>query len=115
MMKLLHRHCTTALICLTLISMECAAQTPRARDLGIPFEGTPGTLNAITDIPGVEVGQVTLISGEGKLVPGKGPVRTGVTVIFPRGKHSDAAVQAGFFNLNGNGELTAQSYLQDFG
>src|ERR1051326_6981124 len=61
----------------------------RARDLGIPFEGTPGRLNAITDVPGVEVGYTTLISGEGKLEVGKGPVRTGVTVILPRGKKDD--------------------------
>lgn len=87
----------------------------RARDLGVPFEGQPGALNSITDVPGVEVGQVTLVSGSGRLVAGKGPVRSGVTIIFPRGHHSDAPVNAGFFNLNGNGEMTAQSYLQDFG
>jgi D-aminopeptidase len=92
-----------------------AAQPERARDLGVPFEGVPGQLNAITDVPGVEVGQVTLVEGAGRLEVGKGPVRSGVTVIFPLGKKSDAAVQAGFFNLNGNGEMTAQSYLQDFG
>lgn len=61
---------------------------PRARDLGIPFDGTPAALNAITDVAGVEVGQITLISGEGKLVPGKGPVRTGVTAVLTRGKNS---------------------------
>jgi L-aminopeptidase/D-esterase-like protein len=73
-----------------------AAQTPtRARDLGVPFEGTPGTLNAITDVPGVTVGHPTLISGEGKLVRGMGPVRTGVTVILPRGKADTAPVFAG--------------------
>src|SRR6478735_10032644 len=76
----------------------------RARDLGIPFEGTPGKLNAITDVPGVEVGYTTLISGEGKLEVGKGPVRTGVTAILPRGKDPAApAVFAGTFSLNGNG------------
>ena len=69
----------------------------RARDLGVPFEGTPGPLNAITDVKGVEVGFRTLISGEGKLEVGKGPVRTGVTAIFPRGKNSVDPVFAGWF------------------
>ena len=100
---------------LMLCSAAFAAQPERARALGVPFEGVPGPLNAITDVPGVEVGQVTLISGSGRLEVGTGPVRSGVTVIFPLGKQSDAAVNAGFFNLNGNGEMTAQSYLQDFG
>src|SRR5438045_8700289 len=78
-----------------------------ARDLGVPFEGTPGKLNAITDVPGVEVGYTTLISGEGKLQLGKGPVRTGVTAILPRGQSSlNDPVYAGFFSLNGNGEMT---------
>src|SRR5439155_6387226 len=73
----------------------------RARDLGIPFEGTPGKFNAITDVPGVEVGYTTLISGEGKLEVGKGPVRTGVTAILPRGHASlNDPVYAGFFSLN---------------
>ena len=92
-----------------------AAQPQRARALGIPFYGEPGKFNAITDVPGVEVGQVTLISGAGALKVGEGPVRTGVTVVLPRGKRSDAAVNAGFFDLNGNGEMTGQSYLQDYG
>jgi len=92
-----------------------AGQLPRARDLGVPFEGTPGRWNAITDVPGVEVGQVTLIDGVGPLKVGHGPVRTGVTVVLPRGLGSDSPFSAGFFNLNGNGEMTAQSYLQDFG
>jgi len=87
----------------------------RARDLGIPFEGEAGNFDAITDVPGVEVGQVTLISGSGALKVGRGPVRTGVTVVLPLGKRSDAPVNAGFFDLNGNGEMTGQSYLQDFG
>src|SRR5262245_19660215 len=76
---------------------------PRARDLGIPFDGTPGDLNAITDVKGVEVGHTTLISGEGKLQVGVGPVRTGVTAIHPRGKSSNDPVFAGWFSLNGNG------------
>ena len=92
-----------------------AASAPRARALGIPFEGTPGPENAITDVAGVEVGQVTHISGDGPLHVGTGPVRTGVTVILPRGRASADSVYGGFFNLNGNGELTGQSYLQDFG
>jgi len=87
----------------------------RARDLGIPFEGTPGPLNAITDIRGVEVGQVTLISGDGVLKVGTGPVRTGVTAIFPRGRTNSRAVYGGFFNLNGNGEMTGRAYLDDYG
>src|SRR4029453_10246659 len=81
------------------------SKTVRARDLGIPFEGTAGKLDAITDVPGVEVGYTTLISGEGKLEVGKGPVRTGVTAILPRGHASlNDPVYAGFFSLNGNGE-----------
>ena len=87
----------------------------RARDLGVPFEGTPGPLNAITDVRGVEVGQVTLISGDGPLKVGTGPVRTGVTVVLPRGKEDNKPVYGGFYNLNGNGEMTGQSYLEDFG
>lgn len=96
-----------------LASTAIAAE--RARDLGVPFEGTPGKNNAITDIAGVEVGQVALISGEGKLEVGKGPVRTGVTVVIPRGKESAKPVYGGFYDLNGNGELTGRSYLEDFG
>ena len=87
----------------------------RARDLGIPFEGTPGALNAISDVRGVEVGQTTLIEGEGPLKVGKGPVRTGVTVVFPRGRADPRPVYGGFFNLNGNGEMTGRAYLDDFG
>ena len=91
------------------------AGAPRARALGIPFEGTPGPENAITDVAGVEVGHVTQISGDGPLRVGTGPIRTGVTVVLPRGRGSANSVYGGFFNLNGNGELTGQSYLQDFG
>ena len=76
-------------LALTLVAY---AQKPRARDLGIPFDGTPGRNNAITDVAGVGVGHTTLISGSGKLVVGKGPVRTGVTAIHPRGKASNDAV-----------------------
>ena len=88
----------------------------RARDLGIPFDGMPGKLNAITDVPGVEVGYTTLISGEGKLEVGKGPVRTGVTAIIPRGHDSlNDPVYAGYFSLNGNGEMTGTAWLDESG
>ena len=88
----------------------------RARALGIPFDGTPGTLNAITDVAGVEVGYTTLISGEGKLELGKGPVRTGVTAILPRGRRSfDDPVYAGYFSLNGNGEMTGTAWIEESG
>ena len=88
---------------------------PRARDLGIPFDGTPGKYNAITDVMGVEVGFKTLIEGQGKLVIGKGPVRTGVTVIFPRGKYSMGRSFASWFTLNGNGEMTGTTWLKESG
>src|SRR4029077_600544 len=88
----------------------------RARALGIPFDGTPGVLNAITDVTGVEVGYTTLINGEGKLEAGKGPVRTGVTAILPRGRDSfDDPVYAGYFSLNGNGEMTGTAWLEESG
>src|SRR5512140_1403831 len=90
-------------------------QKPRARDLGVPFDGTPGPLNAITDVKGVEVGHTTLISGEGKLVAGQGPVRTGVTVVIPRGKASQDPVFGGWFTLNGNGEMTGTTWLEEGG
>lgn len=88
---------------------------PRARDLDIPFEGTPGPWNAITDVAGVEVGHTTLIRGSGKLVVGQGPVRTGVTVILPRGKNSADPVFAGWFSLNGNGEMTGTAWVEESG
>src|SRR6516165_2327890 len=88
----------------------------RARDLGIPFDGTPGKLNAITDVAGVEVGYTTLITGEGKLEVGKGPVRTGVTAIIPRGHASvNDPVYAGTFSLNGNGEMTGTAWVEESG
>jgi D-aminopeptidase len=88
---------------------------PRARDLGVPFDGTPGPLNAITDVKGVEVGHTTLISGDGALKVGVGPVRTGVTAILPRGRDSRDAVFAGYFSLNGNGEMTGTHWVDDSG
>jgi D-aminopeptidase len=88
----------------------------RARDLGVPFDGAPGQLNAITDVAGVEVGYTTLISGEGKLVVGKGPVRTGVTAIIPRGHDSlNDPVYAAVFSLNGNGEMTGTHWIDESG
>ncbi|MGA7244782.1 MAG: P1 family peptidase [Terracidiphilus sp.] len=87
----------------------------RARDLGIPFDGLPGQFNAITDVPGVEVGSATLIRGEGPLKVGEGPVRTGVTVILPRGSHSTDPVYAGWFSLNGNGEMTGTTWVEESG
>ena len=89
---------------------------PRARDLGIPFDGTPGRLNAITDVKGVEVGFTTLISGSGKLKVGQGPVRTGVTAILPRGKQNPGdPVFAGWYSLNGNGEMTGTTWVEESG
>ena len=99
---------------LLAISVGAYGQT-RARDLGIPFDGSPGPLNAITDVSGVEVGQVTLIEGEGVLVVGKGPVRTGVTSIHPRGKESTDPVFAGWFTLNASGEMTGTTWLEERG
>jgi D-aminopeptidase len=105
----------------SLAALLCAAtlvfaQTkPRARDLGVPFDGTPGANNAITDVQGVEVGHTTLISGSGKLKVGEGPVRTGVTAIHPRGKEGNDSVFGAWFTLNGNGEMTGTTWLEDSG
>lgn len=103
---------------LLLISVLLAnAQTkkPRARDLKIPFDGTPGKFNAITDVPGIEVGHKTIIHGNGKLEVGKGPARTGVTAIFPLGKNSMERVFASWFTLNGNGEMTGTTWIDESG
>lgn len=95
---------------------QAAAQQPeRARDIGIALEGTPGLLDAITDVAGVAVGHRTLIAGSGKLVVGKGPVRTGVTAIFPRGRDADDPVLAGWFTMNGNGEMTGTTWVEESG
>ncbi len=117
-------------LCAVMLLFGCAAlvqarepvpappgqQVVRARALGIPFDGTPGPLNAITDVVGVTVGYTTLVEGEGKLVVGEGPVRTGVTVILPRGEKSfDDPVYAGVFSLNGNGEMTGTAWIQEGG
>ena len=99
-----------------LFAVSAMAQTkPRARDLGVPFDGAPGPLNAITDVKGVEVGHATIISGDGPLKVGVGPVRTGVTAVLPRGKDSKDAVFAGWFTLNGNGEMTGTTWVEESG
>ncbi len=90
------------------------AAAPRARDLGIPFTGIPGRYNAITDVPGVEVGYDTLIQGIGAWTRGAGPIRTGVTVVLPKGK-TDASYNAGYFIFNGDGEMTGLPYIHDYG
>jgi D-aminopeptidase len=109
-----------AVLSLTVfLSFAAAAQgtakKERARDLGIPLDGTPGPLDAITDVAGVEVGFTTLISGEGQLKVGAGPVRTGVTAVLPRGKASRDAVFAGWFSQNGNGEMTGTTWVEESG
>jgi len=96
------------------IQTMATAQKPRARDIGIPFEGKPGKFNAITDVKGVEVGFSTIIEGEGKNIIGKGPARTGVTAIFPRGQ-SSVPVYANWYTLNGNGEMTGTTWLTESG
>ncbi|HWD90371.1 MAG TPA: P1 family peptidase [Mucilaginibacter sp.] len=103
---------TTVVLLFTSLSYD---QKPRARDIGIPFEGTPGKWNAITDVPGVEVGYSTIISGSGKNYAGKGPVRTGVTAIFPNGKVNHHPVFANWYTLNGNGEMTGTTWLTESG
>src|SRR4026208_527877 len=98
------------------IAITVTAQTrPRGRELHIPFPGTTGPLNAITDVPGIHVGHVTLIEGEGKLVPGKGPVRTGVTAILPRPRGNWDPVFAATFNQNGNGDMTGINWIKESG
>ncbi len=98
------------------LNMAEAQNKPRARDLGVPFEGVSGPLNAITDVAGVEVGHSTIITGEGALKVGSGPVRTGVTAVLPRGRLSaNAPVFAGWFSLNGNGEMTGTTWVEESG
>jgi len=112
--------CRFAVLVLLLGASLASAQNEatdaiRARDLDVPFEGTPGPLNAITDVRGVEVGATTLIRGEGALKTGEGPVRTGVTVILPRGTKDSDPVYAGWFSLNGNGEMTGTTWVEESG
>ncbi len=97
-----------------LISFVVAAQKPRARDIGIPFDGTTGKFNAITDVKGVEVGYSTIISGTRKNIRGKGPVRTGVTAILPRGRNNNP-VFGNWYSLNGNGEMTGTTWITESG
>ncbi len=98
----------------SLLALSSMSYGVRARDLGIFFPGQPGELNSLADIKGVEVGHVTLISGEGALKIGKGPIRTGVTAIFPKGKVNEP-VPAAWFSLNGNGELTGTHWIEENG
>src|SRR5581483_10598863 len=107
-------HVFVAIVAL-LVAAPAQAQKPRERDLGLPIGGTPGRLDAITDVAGVEVGHTTLVSGSGKLVVGAGPVRTGVTVVHPRGKANPDPVFAAWFTLNGNGEMTGTTWVQESG
>jgi len=103
-------------ICLTVFpNIVCGETKPRSRDLGIPFEGSPGPLNAITDVPGVEVGHTTLIEEKGTSKTDRGPVRTGLTAVFPLGKESYKGVAAARFVLNGAGELTGSHFVDEFG
>lgn len=109
------RTLTLLLTGLAVVSAAHAQSRPRARALGVPFDGTPGAFDAITDVKGVEVGDTTLISGEGPLKVGVGPVRTGVTVVFPRGKADPDPVYAGWFAQNGNGEMTGTTWVEESG
>jgi len=104
-----------SLIVLLAFPSALLAQKPRERDLKLPIGGTPGPLDAITDVAGIEVGHTTLVSGSGALVVGKGPVRTGVTVVHPRGKNNHDPVFAAWFTLNGNGEMTGTTWVQESG
>ena len=93
-----------------------ADRRPRARGLGIPFDGIPGEHNAITDVPGVELGYSTLIDGSGALTVGRGPIRTGVTALLPRGRAGvGRACAAGWHSLNGNGEMTGTTWIEESG
>ncbi|HLM67459.1 MAG TPA: P1 family peptidase [Longimicrobium sp.] len=105
----------TLLSILAILAAAPLGGQTRARDLGVPFDGTPGSLNAITDVAGLEVGHTTLISGAGRLRVGTGPVRTGVTAILPRGKRSSDPVFAAWFSLNGNGEMTGTTWIDEGG
>src|SRR5687767_2197501 len=106
---------TVTVLVVGITSAATAQTKQRAHQLRLPLEGTPGPLNAITDVAAVEVGHTTLISGSGKLVVGQGPVRTGVTVVHPRGKQNPDAVFGAWFTLNGNGEMTGTTWLEESG
>jgi D-aminopeptidase len=110
------RFARLSILCAASLAAHAPAHTQeRARDLGINLPGTPGPLNAITDVAGVEVGHATLIQGEGRLTRGQGPVRTGVTAILPRGRTGPDSVFAAWFTLNGNGEMTGTTWIQESG
>jgi L-aminopeptidase/D-esterase-like protein len=107
---------TLSIFLVAIIALPGIGQTrSRGRDLGIPFPGQTGPLNAITDVAGVAVGHVTLIEGDGKLVPGKGPIRTGVTAILPRPRGNWDPVFAATFNQNGNGDMTGINWIKESG
>lgn len=120
-MKIASRILVSGLVifaCTIVLNVTAQVQSvgpDRARNLGVPFEGTPGPFNAITDVKGVEVGQTTLISGDGPLQVGVGPIRTGVTVILPRGKSDSEQVYAAWFSQNGNGEMTGTTWVEESG
>ena len=111
----MRRSLTIAAAVLSLVPALHAQGKPRENTLQLPIGGTPGPLDAITDVAGVEVGHTTLISGSGALVIGQGPVRTGVTVVHPRGKENADPVFAAWFTLNGNGEMTGTTWVQESG
>jgi len=114
--KVVPTHLALGLLLLAATAISGAAQSrPRGRELGIPFPGMTGPMNAITDVAGIAVGHVTLIEGEGKLVPGKGPIRTGVTAILPRPRGNWDPVFAATFNQNGNGDMTGINWIKESG
>lgn len=114
-MRIISYTVITGLTLAAALPLPAQRAKPRERDLGIPIAGTAGPLDAITDVPGVEVGVSTIIQGEGKLVVGKGPVRTGVTVIFPRGKANLDPVYGAWYPYNGNGEMTGVAWVMEGG
>ena len=114
-MHTISRVALAAFVLIVAVTSAQEAPTPRARDLGVPFDGMPGPLNAITDVNGVEVGHTTLIRGNGTRTVGQGPVRTGVTAIWPRGKGTPDPVFAAWFSLNGFGEMTGTTSIQERG
>jgi D-aminopeptidase len=114
-MRRVHQVVISSAAILALMTALGAQKKARARDIGVPFEGTPGQWNAITDVAGVEVGATTLISGSGPLKVGAGPVRTGVSAILPRGKTSKDPVLASWFSINGNGEMTGTTWIEEGG
>ncbi len=107
---------TMTIVLSIILQVLSANDKPRARDLGVPFDGKPGKMNAITDVKSVKVGHSTIIKGNGKLKVGKGPVRTGVTAVLPRGDKSYSdPVFAGWYSLNGNGEMTGTTWVEESG